>query len=237
MSDDAFGALLPPVKALRCGSQVVHAAELAEEDSPSGPVRRLKLISVCGVRGSGIGDGEVNCQRCLKFIAGREGVTARFWSHVDKTGECWLWTFHKNRAGYGTFWDGERKVLAHRWSFSQAEGEIPEGLVLDHLCRTPACIRPSHLRAVTHRENVVLAPGSLAPSAMYAARTHCSWGHELAGANLKMRDGYRVCRACVSGKARASRQRNSRGLEMTEEEIRAYADAKFREYTQDGEAA
>ena len=44
-------------------------------------------------------------------------------------------------------------VLAHRVSFEIANGPIPEGLVLDHKCRTKCCVNPTHLRAVTRHES------------------------------------------------------------------------------------
>lgn len=33
-------------------------------------------------------------------------------------------------------------------------GPLPPGLELDHLCRNKSCVRPDHLEAVTHRENM-----------------------------------------------------------------------------------
>jgi hypothetical protein len=50
-------------------------------------------------------------------------------------------------------WDGERSVQAHRASYEYHVGSIPEGMVIDHLCRTPLCVNPLHLEVVTIREN------------------------------------------------------------------------------------
>lgn len=78
----------------------------------------------------------------------------RFWSHVDKSAECWLWTGAKGReGGYGHFWVAGRKVAAHRFAYELLVGPIPDGLVLDHLCRETLCVRPSHLEPVTQAEN------------------------------------------------------------------------------------
>ena len=68
--------------------------------------------------------------------------------------ECWTWQGSGTGTGYGMFWDGKRRVLAHRWSYEYFVGEIPEGLTIDHLCRQRSCVRPSHLEPVTLKENI-----------------------------------------------------------------------------------
>ena len=72
----------------------------------------------------------------------------RFWSKVCATESgCWLWTGAKNSCGYGCFCVRKPVIAyAHRHAFETLVGAIPDGLVLDHLCRTPACVRPLHLR-------------------------------------------------------------------------------------------
>ncbi len=79
----------------------------------------------------------------------------RFWAKVDRSGECWLWTGNVYRDGYGQFYVERRQVRAHRWAYESEVGPIPEGLVLDHLCRVRLCVRPSHLEPVTNRENLL----------------------------------------------------------------------------------
>ena len=48
----------------------------------------------------------------------------RFWERVAKTDTCWLWT-GCTQTGYGRFWDGERYVLAHRYSWQLHGGAQP----------------------------------------------------------------------------------------------------------------
>jgi len=123
-------------------------------------------------------------------------VASRFWSKVNKDGDCWLWTAVTNHHGYGMFNAGTDGpiVRAHRWSWEAENGPIPEGLVIDHLCRIRTCVRPSHLRVVTNRENV-LAGDTFA--ARKAAQTHCVHGHSLEGAYITKKN-QRKCRTCVS---------------------------------------
>lgn len=76
----------------------------------------------------------------------------RFWSKVsgsDAT-SCWEWTGAKVEKGYGLFTisDGN-SIRAHRFAYLQMIGEIPDGLVLDHLCRNRGCVNPWHLEPVT----------------------------------------------------------------------------------------
>lgn len=77
---------------------------------------------------------------------------SRFWSKIDKSGECWLWTAG-TRHGYGMFSIGPKKHYAHRFAYELIKGPIPRGLLLDHQCRVRACANPSHLRPVTRKQN------------------------------------------------------------------------------------
>jgi HNH endonuclease len=67
---------------------------------------------------------------------------------------CWIWCGAMFRGGYGNVRHEGRNVSAHRAMYEAVVGLIPEGLDLDHLCRTPACIRPSHLEPVSRGENL-----------------------------------------------------------------------------------
>lgn len=121
---------------------------------------------------------------------------------------CWLWTGAKNNMGYGQLWDGTRVQYAHRLVYQLLSGPIPEGRELDHLCRTPSCVRPDHLEPVTHRENVVR--GTSLP-AQRAHLTHCKYGHPFDADNTQVRrDGDRIrraCRECMRIKARLYKAR------------------------------
>lgn len=73
----------------------------------------------------------------------------RFWENVDTSAgpdACWLWTGGLNPWGYGRlFADGTRHI-AHRFSYEMTCGSIPDGMLVDHLCWTPRCVNPAHLR-------------------------------------------------------------------------------------------
>lgn len=88
----------------------------------------------------------------------------RFWAKVDKSGECWNWTAAKKPDGYGQFFMYARNVSAHRAVYEMENGPIGEGLEIDHKCHNRACVRPSHLRATTHKRNTENRKGAQANS-------------------------------------------------------------------------
>ena len=106
---------------------------------------------------------------------------------------CWLWTGTQDGRGYGTFSVCSKYVRAYRYSYIHERSEIPEGLEIDHLCRTPLCVNPDHLEAVTHRVNVLRGAS---PCARMAASATCLLGHPLSGQNLILKQNGRCCRAC-----------------------------------------
>ena len=89
-------------------------------------------------------------------------ITARslgekFLDHVVVGDGCWEWAGLKSKDGYGYISKTRTTpmVYAHRLAHELFKAPIPTGLQLDHLCRNRGCARPSHLEAVTNRENTL----------------------------------------------------------------------------------
>lgn len=124
-----------------------------------------------------------------------------FWDKVEATGFCWLWTGYVRRTGYGAVGFEGRKWLVHRLAYEILVGPIPDGLVIDHLCRVKHCVNPDHLEPVTAEENTRRGFGV---GAKFSRRTHCLNGHEWTEENTGMRGGkWRYCKSCERTKAKA----------------------------------
>lgn len=107
---------------------------------------------------------------------------------------CWLWVRAKSVDGYGRIKIDGENVSAHRTSYAAYLGPIPEGLTIDHLCRTRLCVNPDHLEAVPMGVNVLRGMNTAAQN---ARKTHCKRGHALEGGNLYVtRVGERRCKQC-----------------------------------------
>lgn len=118
---------------------------------------------------------------------------------VDAVTGCWIWTGKATAKGYGMV-KRERSrqhVMVYRLSYELLVGPISDGLVIDHLCRNPRCLNPTHLEPVTQAENLRRGTNQTNDQRV---RTHCPLGHPLAGDNLylQVRNGstHRSCVTC-----------------------------------------
>ena len=83
-----------------------------------------------------------------------------FSARTEQAGECTIWTGARSKAGYGQLRVAGRAVYAHRFAYERTHGPIPEGMVVDHICHTPACVNAAHLRLATHRQNIANRSGA-----------------------------------------------------------------------------
>jgi hypothetical protein len=147
------------------------------------------------------------------------GMSARqrfdgFWQ-LDETTGCHLWT-GSTTWGYGMFWCDGRQNRAHRWIVETERGPIPEGLVVDHLCRNRNCVNVEHLEVVTQQVN----------ARRRSDATHgplergCMYGHP-ASEMVIYTYPYgivRRCRICGNAAAEAQRRRDGYGVRHTRDD-------------------
>lgn len=115
----------------------------------------------------------------------------KFWSKVDKTGNCWEWIGSILSNGYGQFWYNGKPQLVHRLSYENTKGEIPKELVINHICRTRHCVNPDHLEVITRGKNIQIGISA------NRNKIFCALGHKYDQKNTYFRPtGYRQCRIC-----------------------------------------
>jgi hypothetical protein len=144
-------------------------------------------------------------------------------------GDCWEWrAAHFKQTGYALFSikspDGKwRPTVAHRIAYELFIGEIPPGLVIDHLCRNRGCVNPWHMEPVTRAINNLrglIAAGIVPRDHQTGAAVqlihwsvpdwdgHCRNGHPITPESTSTRsDGRRECRTCVQARDRARNPR------------------------------
>ena len=120
---------------------------------------------------------------------------------AERPDECIRWPGSIDSHGYGVaaFLDRTR-TAAHRLVWQMANGPVPDGLVVDHLCRNRWCVNVNHLDVTTNRENI-------RRGLRVALRTHCAQGHPFDGDNLVVADGRRYCRTCRRESSTRARER------------------------------
>jgi|SRR5690349_105780 len=87
---------------------------------------------------------------------------ARFWSKVNKDGECWEWTGQRaefrGQLRYGKVRlpgnkQSNRKAVAHRVAWAIYFGAVPAGDCVLHACDNVVCVRREHLFIGTKGDN------------------------------------------------------------------------------------
>ena len=127
---------------------------------------------------------------------------------------CLLWRGAKSDAGYGRMRVGDKLPGAHRVAWLLAHGDIPPRLILDHLCRRPACCNIGHLELVSYSEN------NLRGLAGVLRKRRCKHGHDLT--DEASRTSWGRCRICLDAyevKRRALKRAQRAALRASRREV------------------
>jgi len=80
-----------------------------------------------------------------------QAIIDRFWSKVDTSGDCWVWTAGVDTQGYGQFYINSVNFKAHRVSYYIEYKIWP--VVCRHTCDNPPCVNPKHLLDGSYTDN------------------------------------------------------------------------------------
>lgn len=128
----------------------------------------------------------------MKRLPLAERIAAK--TELDPKTGCLVWQGLRGlTGGYGRISVNNRDRYVHRVAWELANGPVPEGFELDHLCRNRACLNLDHLEVVTRRENVRRGFGL---ASINALKARCPRGHEYTSENTYVRRNQRHCRAC-----------------------------------------
>jgi hypothetical protein len=132
---------------------------------------------------------------------------------VAEMTDCIIWHKSIRNTGYGQTYFRGKVMKAHKAAWIEANGEVPEGFVLDHICHNEAvehgeckggftckhraCVNLDHLRLASQSENVMAGIHNI------DNRSRCNQGHLFEGNIMVRKSGKRECAECNRVRARA----------------------------------
>jgi hypothetical protein len=152
-------------------------------------------LSVCSCKFAGE-------NKLVQVGRGVASVTDIFWEKVSKGSKCWYWIGKRDRCNYGVFRYQGKKVGAHRFAYFDHYGVWP--LVVCHHCDNPPCVRPDHLFAGTHSDNMkdMWNKERSRPLGRPARRLEnggfCGNGHPVTNTSYYVYGGKKRCKSCQS---------------------------------------
>lgn len=96
---------------------------------------------------------EVKPKRQLPFRERHMDPDKSFQNRTEWQGECLVWTGYLQSDGYGQMRINGKGKRAHRYAWERIYGEIPQGMVIDHICHNRSCVNVDHLRLATRGQN------------------------------------------------------------------------------------
>jgi hypothetical protein len=141
----------------------------------------------------------------LSDVAGMDRFNNKW--HLNLETWCWEWQASKTPNGYGQIsatCPTKARYLAHRLSYLHYKGEIPESMIIDHICHNRSCVNPDHLQVVTAKQNSMFAVTR--DKSHFAFREYCKRGHRRTEDNIYIipSSGSRQCLQCKLDQSRVA---------------------------------
>lgn len=131
-------------------------------------------------------------------------IAGRILAKTREDGDCLIYQGANNGSGYGRVLIDGHLTYTHRIVYAAVHGD-PGPLTIDHICRRRTCVRLSHLRAITNRENILFGTSAAARNAV---KTHCPVGHEYNEDNTgRASNGGRYCKPCNRARVKRNEER------------------------------
>lgn len=111
-----------------------------------------------------------------------------------------IFTGAVDQAGYGLLWDGRRRnnSRTHRLAYELKHGPVPDGFLVHHVCRIPACCNVDHLELVSARAHTLHHRGA----------EKCVNGHPYGPNNTHYVRQQKICVICRNAASSRYRNRN-----------------------------
>lgn len=83
-----------------------------------------------------------------------ESAEESFEKRTTWVNNCLVWTASNVPSGYGIIYTpGLKSMYAHRYAWERANGPIPDGMQVDHICWNTSCVNLDHLRLASQSQN------------------------------------------------------------------------------------
>ncbi len=135
--------------------------------------------------------GKLGCKEGLS-------IAERIDINVDKSSGCWIWLLDTLPYGYGKIKVEGKTKRAHRVSWEEFNGQIPEGMCVLHNCDVPACVNPEHLFLGTQADNMRDMKQKSRWRGRFSGVNSCKLGHTFSSTP----SGKRVCKICENKRHR-----------------------------------